>query len=296
MRITFNSQYRDAAAGIEEASSRLGEYQRQVSTGRRIEKPSDDPSGSAILVTEKSQLARVEQYERASDSVKSRMTVVDTVLSDIIQKLSAAQTSAQSARGSLKSADEREAAAQDLEGIRAALLSDMNTSFRGSYVFAGAASTTIPYTVGGGGAVGAYAGSTTEVTVDIGRPVTVGFNGDTIVKGSDAQDVFAVIDALVTAVRAGDNDGITTGMDGLGRAMTRATTAQMRVGVALRTIEGEQVTLQETRISTAARVDTLEAVDMAEAISGMTQADAAYRAALGAVGTAARVSLMDYLG
>src|SRR5687768_11654522 len=99
MRITFNSQYRDAAAGIEEASTRLGEFQRQVSTGRRVEKPSDDPSASATLVTERSHLAQVEQYERAADSVSSRMTVADTVLSDIIQKISAAQSAATSARG-----------------------------------------------------------------------------------------------------------------------------------------------------------------------------------------------------
>ena len=39
----------------------------------------------------------------------------------------------------------------------------------------------------------------------------------------------------------------------------------------------------------------LEDVNMAEAITEMTHADAAYRAALGAVGTVSRVSLLDYL-
>lgn len=298
MRVTFNSQYRDAAAAIEDATGRLVDLQRQVASGRRVEKPSDDPAAAAAAVTERAQLAQMEQYSRAADSVGSRLTVVDTVLSDVIQKITAATSSAMRARGSEKSADEREAVAQELIGVRGALLDDMNVSFRGTFVFAGAAATTRPYSVDGGGAVSPYAGSTTEVTVDVGqdRAVTVGFNGDTITKGTDAKDVFAVIDDLVIAVRAGDNDGIGTGMDALNRALTRASTAQIRVGVAMNTIEGEQLRLQQVRLAATERISKLEDANMVEAISGMNQAEAAYRAALGAVGAAARVSLMDYLG
>ena len=54
--------------------------------------------------------------------------------------------------------------------------------------------------------------------------------------------------------------------------------------------------LQDTKLASTERLSRLEDADMAEAIAGMTRADAAYRAALGAVGTAARVSLLDYLG
>jgi len=43
------------------------------------------------------------------------------------------------------------------------------------------------------------------------------------------------------------------------------------------------------------RVAELEGANLAEAISGMNQAETAYRAALGAIGTRGRVSLMDYL-
>jgi len=298
MRVTFNSQYRDAAAGIEIASERMAEFQRQVSTGLRVEKPSDDPSAASALVTERTQLARVEQYSQAANSVSSRLTVVDTVLSDIIQKLSAAQSATLGAMGSLKSDADREAAAQTVLGIRAALLEDMNTSFHGTYVFAGGAATTKPYAAGGGGAIDPYAGSTTEVAIDIGenRDVTVGFDGSAITLGSDATDLFAEIDALVIAIRAGANDDMTTGSAALRRAMDRATTAQMRVGVGMQAVASEQSRLEAVKIATTTRVSSLEDANMAEAISGMSQADAAYRAALGAVGTASRVSLMDYLG
>ena len=298
MRITFNNQYRDAARGIEVASESLIEAQRKVSSGKRISRPSDDPSAAATAVTERAQIASIEQYSRAADSVASRLTVVDSALTDIVERITAAQSTALSGMGTTRSAAEREAAAKALEGIRGTLLDDFNTSFHGSYVFAGAAATTKPYTIGGGGAVGSYAGSSTEVAVDIAdeQAVTVAFNGDTIAKGTAGSHVFKTLEDLAAALRAGDDSAAQTAFAALGDAFSRAVGAQTRVGVALRTIEGEQVRLQDTKLASTERLSRLEDADMAEAIAGMTRADAAYRAALGAVGTAARVSLLDYLG
>jgi flagellar hook-associated protein 3 FlgL len=296
VRITFNSQYRDAAAGIETASESLIEAQRQVASGKRISRPSHNPSAAATAVTERAQIATVEQYSRAANSVASRLTVVDSALGDIVEKLTAAQSTALSGMGSTRSAAEREAVAQSIEAIRATLLDDFNTSFHGAYIFAGAASTTKPYAISGG-AVGAYAGSTTEVAVDIGdeQAVTVGFNGDTIAKGSATSHVFKTLEDLAAALRAGNDTAAQTALVALGDASTRAITAQTGVGVAMRTIEGEKARLQDIKLAGTERLSKLEDADMAEAISGMTRADAAYRAALGAAGTAARVSLLDYL-
>jgi flagellar hook-associated protein 3 FlgL len=297
MRITFNSQYRDSSAAIAQASESLIELQRQVATGKRVGKASDDPTAAANAINERAQLAGVEQYQRAADSATSRLSIVDSVLSDMVEKLTAAQAEAMSARGSAKTPAQREAVAKALEAIRADLLDDLNTSFRGAYVFSGAASTTKPYVEGGGGVVAAYAGSATEVEADIGsQDIPISFDGDAIAQGSDPADLFTVFDDLVAAVRAGDDTGMATGMDALNRAFARTTTAQSRVGVAIQALEGEQVRLQEFKLAATTRLSKLEDADMAEVIAGMTRADAAYKAALGAAATAARVSLLDYLG
>lgn len=298
MRVTFNSLYRDAAAGLERASERLLELQRQVSSGQRVARPSDDPLAASAAVAERAQIGAVEQYTRAANSVASRLTVTDTVLSSVLEKLTAARSSALSAQGSTKTEAQREAAAQAIEGIRSALLADFNTSFHGTYVFAGAAAASKPYVEGTDGTVAPYAGSTTEVSVDIGqeRSVTVGFNGDAIARGSDTSDLFAVLADLIDAIRAGDQTAITSGSGALGDAFDRATAAQTRVGAGLKAIQGEQVRLQDLRTAGAARLSKLEDADMAEAITGLTRADAAYQAALGASRATTRVSLLDYLG
>ena len=297
LRITFASQFRDGAAGIQTASERLIEAQRQVSTGKRLGKVSDDPSASSTAVAERNALGAIEQYTATSDNAASRLTVVDTVLSDIIQMLSKAQSATMNGRGSTKTTEQRDAVAEELRGIRAALVDDFNTTFQGTYIFAGVSSTTQPYTVGGGGAVGAYAGSTTELDVEIGnsRTVTLAFDGSTIAQGTDTDHVFDAIDDLITAVTAGDETGINTGLTALERAFNRATTAQSRLGNDINEIDSQKLRLQQMKLSSDERLSKLEAANMAEAITNMAHADAAYQAALGAVSSATRVSLLDYL-
>jgi flagellin-like hook-associated protein FlgL len=72
-------------------------------------------------------------------------------------------------------------------------------------------------------------------------------------------------------------------------------TTQGRVGADLRTIDEQKIRLDELKRSSAKRMSALEDTNMAEAISEMAQADAAYRAALGAASTVTKQSLMDYL-
>ena len=297
MRLTFNAQNRNSTAGLEGAATRLMEFQRQVSTGKRIEKPSDDPSATLGAIGEHTETAAIDQYARATDSVASRLAVIDTVLSDLVVQLERGQVAAASARGSSKTQAQRDAAATDLEGIRDTMFSDMNTAFNGTFVFAGSASTVQPYTRAGSGPISAYAGSTSEMVVDIDqhREIKIAFNGQFVTQGADAQDVFVEFDNLIAAVRAGDDAGIEAGMNALERMFTRVSTAQGRVGADLRTIDEQKTRLSEMKRASTKRLSALEDANMAQAITGMAQADAAYKAALGAVSSVTRMSLMDYL-
>jgi len=296
LRVTFNGQFRDATTNVERASERLLQFQRQVSSGRRLDRVSDDPSGASAALGERTKIAQIDQYTRSTDSAYSRLTVLDTVLSDMVTKLTAAQVAATSALGTTPTDAQRTAAAEQLDGLKAALLDDFNTSLQGNYLFAGTKSTTKPY-VASGGTVAAYAGSSTEIQVDIeqDRAVTVSFDGGAITKGSDTTDVFAIMDGLIAAVNAADSTAINSGIAALQNVFGRVTAVQSRVGAAMQTLDAEKVLLSATKIASSERLSKLEDTNMAEAITGMQQADTAYKAALGAAAAAAKVSLMDYL-
>jgi flagellar hook-associated protein 3 FlgL len=297
MRITAATIYRDANASLEQAAARLLEFQQQVASGKRLSRPSDDPSATANAIGERNGLAGIEQYARTADSATARLTIVDTALSDLIDRLTQAQVSVVSAQGSTKTDFEREVAAQALEGVRQAVLADLNTSFRGTYVFAGASSTHPPFVAAPDGSIGPYQGVSQEVAVDVGehRAVTIGFDGSLVAQGAAPADVFATLDAAIAAARAGDHDALQQARIDLEAALDRATTLQMRVGTSLAAIDHQHVQLTDRELATRARIASLEDANMAAAITGMHQADAAYRAALGATSRMTQLSLLDYL-
>ena len=296
MRVTFGAIQRQANEGISRASEEMVKFQRQVSTGKRVERPSDDPSAASITVGERADLASFKQFTDASDAAESKLRVADSVLSDLLDKLTAARAVVMSVRGSTATAAQREASAQELQSLREAVVEDLNTAFRGTFLFGGAAGDTKPFTTTAG-VVDPYAGSTVEVEVDIdrGRAVAVAFDGSAISQGSDAADIFAAFDQAATAATAADGTALGQAFDAMGRAFDRATRAQSSVGASLRAVADHKLRLADASRASGARISTLEDANMVQAISGMNQAEVTYEAALGAAARSSRVSLFDYL-
>lgn len=297
MRITFSAVTREVMADLAQAAGRMSDRQLEVSSGRRVERPSDDPAAARRIVQEGAEMGTLDQYIRASDSVGARLTVADSVMADMLEHITQARAGASGAKGSHVTPAQREAIANSLNAHRDALFDSFTTRFRGAYLFAGAASSTSPYTQGPGGTVSAYAGSTTTVAVDIDRTrsVEVGFNGDSIARGTDVDDVFTVFEDLATAVQAGDGAGIDAGLLALERAFDRINMAQSRIGASLTTVDNAREGLEDQRRASAERLSRARDTNLPEAITAMAEADTAYRAALGATANVTRISLMDFL-
>jgi len=296
MRVTFSTSFRETMADVNRAAEELAASERQVSSGRRLNQPSDDPAAASAVISDQAALSQIDAYLGASDAATSRLTVVDTTLSDIIDKITAAKTAALGARGSAQTASQRDAAAAELQGILEALVGDFNAQFNGAYLFSGTSATTPPYTMAGG-TVSAYQGNSQTMAIDTGpgRTTQASFDGRSIAQGSDGEDIFTVLANLVTAVKAGDSNGIGQGLDALGRAFDRATLAQTQVGISLNGIEATRAQLTAARLDVASRISKARDANMAEAISAMSQDETAYRAALAAFSRIGSLSLMDYL-
>lgn len=294
MRVIYDV-IRDGLFAINNASSQLAKAQQQVASGKRINGAGDDPRGTQQAIAERSTLNGIDAYTKANDAASTRLASADSVLTGYSDKLTSAITTALSAQGTQVNAAARASSAQTLRSLREALVSDLNTTFNGSYLFSGTNSNTVTYAQVGGAWTYQGNADTTQIDVEAGRTVSVSFNGQAIAQGSDTTDVFTALDTLATAVEAGDNDGITTGLAALQRAFDRAQRAQALLGSDEQGVSAAQVRLSSLRTASDARRSKLEDVNMAEAVTKLQQADTAYRAALGAVSSAERQSLLDYL-
>lgn len=294
MRVTFRA-IDDGLAAISAAAEQFTRAQHQVETGKRMRTASDDPGAALRVIDGKTEMGQIDSYTRSADTAFSRISVMDTVLSSIVDKITEGQRIVTKARGNTADTPARVAMAAEIQGVRDALLTDLNTTFRGTYLFSGAEAKQVPYANIAG--TWTYQGDATAVAVDIGknRTATIAVSGESITKGSDPLDILAVLDNLVTAVQLPDEAALAAGMVALTNMFNRAVRAQSIVGVDEAAIEEEKQRLTDFRLASLQRVSVDEDVNVAVAITEMNQADTAYRAALQAVGASAKVSLLDYL-
>jgi flagellar hook-associated protein 3 FlgL len=295
MRVTFGSIFRNGLVDINRTSEALALRQREVSSGKRLHLPSDDPSAMASAMGERSEMAVLDQFTQTADSVDSRLSVADSVYTDVINRLTNVQTRAAAGRSTVLTQTQRDALAGEIRGAASAILTAVNTSYRGMYLFSGGQSLTPPYVPGP--PVSAYQGDANVQSVDVARDraVQVTFDGRAILQGSAPSDVFQTIEALATAVQTGNMAGIDQGLVAVGQAFDRVTNAQTQIGIELARLPEDRARLVTQHDAADGRRSKAEDANLAESISAMTQADAAHRAALGALANAGRLSLMDYL-
>jgi len=296
MRVTFNTNLADLKQAVATAAQDMAVHQKELSTGLRVSVPSDDPLGSSTIVAERTELAATDQYKAASDTAASRLSVVDSALSELINQTTTCQATLLSARGSTATAAQRESAATAIESARDAIVSVMNTRFRGTYLFAGNAPNTSPYTTNGN-TVSSYQGGAGDVRVDVDRQasVQVGFSGDDVLKGADSRDLIQTLTALADAIRSGDTSTMEQGVTDLESAFSRLTTVQTRVGNDEAQIDTFKQQLTSRQLSAKSRLSTIQDADLSQAVTDMNRANVAYQAALKAISNATRASLMDYL-
>jgi flagellar hook-associated protein 3 FlgL len=296
MRIPFNTAYEEGTRALNRAATTLTDAQRQLSSGRRINSPSDDPLGTSTAITEHSTLTRVDAYTRAADAVSARLVLADTALSDIVTQLTAAQSAALSARGSSTTLAQRQAVASELLAIRDSILSDINTQLQGTYLFSGSNVLVAPYAPAGPG-LSPYQGdsSTTRIEVNSGRAVEGTFDGGAILQGGDPQHILDALTDLATAITAADANGIANGVAAIERAFDRATLAQSQVGNNLRAVDDVRVQLTAVRTTSVSRLATIEDADLAAVSAQLAQGETAYRAALAALGHSLNLSLLDFM-
>jgi flagellar hook-associated protein 3 FlgL len=289
--------YRQGTTDIAQTSERLMAAQKQVSSGNRVNVASDDPAAAAAIINEQASIAKIDAYTSANDDASTRLNIADSAMSDVVDRISYAQTLVTGVQGSTVTQAQRDAAIQGLNGIRDALVNDLNTKHQGAYLFSGTDATDAPYTQAADGTVSAYHGNTSVASVDVdgSRQIQSTFDGSRIAQGSDSSDIFTVLSNLTTAIANGDTAGMDSGLSALGRAFDRATLAQTTVGNAMRTVDDAGQQLSALRVDASARASKLQAADMAAAITAMSQAQTSYQAALAAFASFGKTSLMNYI-
>ena len=127
----------------------LLQLQQSISTGRRVILPSDDAPAAARAIDLQKLLERKDQVKTNLNINQSYLSATDSALSSITDLLNEARGVAVSGSGSTITDDQREAAAQQIDGMLQQLVDTANQQFNGRYLFAGSNTGARPFRLNG---------------------------------------------------------------------------------------------------------------------------------------------------
>lgn len=268
----------------------------QISTGRRVNVPSDDPASAAAIVGNHAQATEDDQFLRNVSGLQSKFQVADSTLNSAVQVLTRAVTlGVEGANGTLSAAN-RQAVAGEVQGLMDQMLSLANLSYQGTYVFAGTAVTTQPFVVDSTSPDGvAYKGDTGVNSIELssGQAVQINVPGSQLFLNPGG-NVFGALNQLYSALLAGT--GMDTAVSALNTALGQLNSQRVTYGNALNQLQLTESFLSQEKINLSKQESSLVGADLAATATQLAQAQTASQAVLSATGRILGLpTLLDYL-
>jgi flagellar hook-associated protein 3 FlgL len=274
----------------------MAESQRQIASGRRIDKPSDDPLGTHSAMRLRSELAGIEQDTRTIDDTIGWLDAVDTSLgtiTDVVHR--AKELTLQGANGTMSQSD-RNKLADEVDQLVETTKSAINASYGGRYVFSGTETDAAPYL---SGATDAYQGDTGVIARQIGPGVTVQINvhGTAVVgNGGGDQKLLSTLRTIASDLRTGNLASLRgADLNALESNLEDVTSARGVNGALATRLEVAKERLAQAEESTIALLSATEDTDVAKAMIDLTTQQSVYKAALQSGQALIQPSLLDFL-
>jgi flagellar hook-associated protein 3 FlgL len=269
----------------------IGDTQRAIVSGLRVERPSDDPDVVGRLMETSSSLRASEQYNKNLTLARSRLSMEDMALDQITNYLTRAKELAVSQGGSTASAATRATVKEEVDGLREAIIELANTQFAGSYMFAGDYSDQRPFSDTGADPTRPPTG-TLSVEVGPGELLETNHSGQEIFVDSNVLDA---LEALSAALGNDSGTEIQASISGLDQSFDAIQQTLSDLGGRITRVERAMESLDALEVEQLKQESELRDVDMEEAITKLANLQVTYEAAMLANSRILNLTLTDYL-
>lgn len=173
MRFSFLQGYNQSIKNMLSLQDQSYKTQNQISTGKRILTPADDPVASAILIQLDQEQAQVKQYIANANVVESRLKTEEVSLDTINQLLVDVKAQTISAGNSINAFDVRQSIAAEIGYRLEELVSLANAQdANGEYIFSGFQGDTKPFVKNPNGSY-SYQGDDGQRTLNVGGSTSI---------------------------------------------------------------------------------------------------------------------------
>ncbi len=287
----------DLLAAIENTQQEIQTDEQQISTGRSVNVPSDNPVAAALLAQNADQISQTDQFQRSLGSVQGEIQNAGSSLNSVITSLQQAiDLGVEGANGTLNATD-RAAIVIQVQGIQSQLLSLANLTYQGNYVFGGTAAQTTPYVLDANSPSGVlYQGDTGVNKISLGNNFALQSNlpGSQIFSSAGG-DVFQSIQDLISSLQSNNTTNIGTAVNELSNASSHVNAQEVFYGNALNQLTSQSTYLSAESTQLAQQQNTEGAADLPADITNLTTAQTSLQATFASIAQTSQINLFSYL-
>lgn len=316
MRVTTEMQFQGLLRNTQKTLAGMAKLQDQLASGLRLQRPSDGPAETVRVLKNRQDDARLTTHLATIRDASVALDASTAAITDLKNVLNHAKDIAlQAANSAASDPASDQALAQEIDGALSTLLQIGNRKLSdGRSLFAGTATETTPFVVAATDSAGRptqinYQGSDASSQVLIGPGQTL----NTLIPGhvfelpqtgnsSDPKDAFQVLMNLRDDIRntrglssTDRNAALTKHIDELDRATTSALDTLGTQGVQAELLTQWRDRITDVQLSLQKQNVELESVDVAAAITSLTQNQNLYKIGLSLIQQINSLNLSDFL-
>src|SRR5690606_4111651 len=301
MRITSMMQNTQLLRNLRNNNADILDWQNKLSTGQKINKPSDDPVGIGYQMRYTTDLARNEQYLQNAKTGYGSLTQTDSVLQQANSVLQRLNTITNQAANGTVSEDVRKQIRLEVLQLREQMVTIGNSTYDGRHIFSGQKTDVRPYD----SATAArnhtdmgvyYLNVSPSVTVAVSIPGEQVF-GEAYdqATGAGEDNIFKLFDDIAQQLEDDDQAALSGSLDNIASAIDRISLNLAEVGARMNRFELIESRIGDEKVSLTTLRSSVADVDMADAIVQLQLQQNVLQASLSVGAKVMQMSLLDYI-
>lgn len=295
MRVTQGMISNNMLRNLTNSYGKMDTYLHQLSTGKKINRPSDDPVIAMKGMGYRTELVRVEQYIRNTNEVHNWMDNTDAALDKATSAMQRIRDLAVQASNGTYDKEELKNISEEVKQLKEHMIEIANTNVNDKYIFNGTKTHTAP--VNQDGDID-FDGSPVLIEVSSGTTLQANVDGNDVFGGEPS--IFDTIDNFINKLEGAgdtdlDNEAIDASIADLDVGINNIVNARAELGARMNRLELVGNRLSEQEVIATKTMSQNEDIDYAKAITELITQESLHRAALSAGSRIIQPSLVDFL-
>jgi flagellar hook-associated protein 3 FlgL len=324
MKATQGTTYRMLGSRLNDVSNDLERLRMIGATGKKLNKPSDDPASIRPVLNTRKQLSNVDRYLETMGKSLDTMQATDGHLGHVENIMQRAKEIMTNAINGTLSTEDRNTLADELSQLREQLIDTANGSMDGKYLFSGYEEDTKPFTQNIGFDIYSFDPSVaatwpvsyqgdenaTSLEITSGEQIKVNLTGNNLFFGTadwpstspdgvqpetGRYNLFNQLALAEQAIRTNDAPAMQQSLDDLEGAAEQNRRLRSQLGNRASRVETAMDYQEGARIDLKQVLSRYEDADAIEAFNAIVQQETAFQAALSVTSKVSQLSILDFI-